>query len=115
MTGSTRLSAIASNAKADGSRVPVGLPAIASAKAARRPASSFFMNPFQTALRDNVRRRIRDARADGTVSMSLNCLIQCVPPPSHHIDGAPAGANGYEQMFRETCRSSEFARFIQRQ
>jgi hypothetical protein len=64
--------------------------------------------PFAVALVIAIRNAIRAARNDGTVSMSIDNLRQCVRPPSEHLAGAPRGTNAsyfYAELFRDVCRA----------
>jgi hypothetical protein len=64
---------------------------------------------FATELENEMLETVRRARLDGTTSMSVDCLRQCVLPPSFSIDGAPRGTNCryyYAQLFREIIRLS---------
>ena len=73
-------------------------------------------NQFAADLAANIRSYIRQARRDGTVSMSVENLMQCVKAPPSSLDGAPRGTNAgwtYAQMFREICGLSSIASFIQ--
>ena len=51
------------------------------------------MTPFETLLVRQIRKAIRDWKAEGTTGASVECLMQCVRPPSHTESGAPNGTN----------------------
>lgn len=79
--------------------------------------SSPVNSPFETALREAIRKTIADAKADGTVSMSVDCLKQAVRSPRTSLNGAPVGTNAayfYGEMFRRICAEPEFSAFILR-
>lgn len=67
--------------------------------------------PFQTELKKQIRKYIRTLRAEGTVAMSVENLMQCVRSPLTDLGGgAPLGVNrqyAYAQLFREVCESSK--------
>lgn len=72
-------------------------------------------NLFRVALKNAMLDRARLARLEGTTAMSVDCLMQCVRPPSSGLDGAPRGTNAryyYAQMFREiVATSAQLSRF----
>ena len=74
------------------------------------------MTPFETLLVRQIRKAIRDWKAEGTTGASVECLMQCVRPPSHTESGAPNGTNAqyyYAQMFRHLCAGTkDVASFI---
>jgi len=71
-------------------------------------------SPFESALRKAIADAIKKEKRDGTVSMSMDNLMQIVRPPSSSLDGAPRGTNAryfYKQLFRELVEK-EFQAFI---
>lgn len=74
------------------------------------------MTEFQAQLTTHVREAIRQAKQDGTVGMSLDCLRANVRPPSASLPGAPQGTNAqwaYAQIFLDVVNSCPgFRRFI---
>lgn len=73
------------------------------------------MTAFETKLLANTLSFVKRSKRDGTVSMSMDNLRQCVPTPSTTLDGAPRGTNAayyYVQLFRDVCASDKaIARF----
>lgn len=72
-------------------------------------------SPFRSELRDRIKKYIRAQKANGTIGMSVENLMQCVRAPSHMLDGAPFGTNAvyyYRDMFREICTEPAIAKFV---
>lgn len=71
------------------------------------------MSPFELALRKAIADKIREEKRSGTVSMSLENLMQIVRPPSSSLEGAPRGTNAryyYSEMFKDFAK--DFRSFI---
>lgn len=72
------------------------------------------MSPFENALKKSISDKIREMKREGTVSMSMENLMQVVRPPSSSLEGAPRGTNAryyYVEMFRDLC-GKEFRSFV---
>ena len=68
---------------------------------------------FEKALKKAIASAIREAKRDGTVSMSLENLMQVVKPPRQSLDGAPRGTNAryyYKEIFEDVAR--DFRSFV---
>lgn len=69
--------------------------------------------PFEKALKKSIATAIRDMKRDGTVSISLDNLMQAVRPPSQSLEGAPRGTNSryyYKEIFQEVAK--DFRGFV---
>lgn len=68
---------------------------------------------FESQLTVNILNFIRAARDEGTVSMGLDNLRQCVKTPAHTLSGAPKGVQDYQELFASICnRNSVIKAFI---
>lgn len=71
------------------------------------------METFRSQLENNILRAIRQAKKDGTVSMSLGNLVQITESPSAFLEGAPKGTNAqyfYREMFEEVVKANQIIR-----
>lgn len=71
------------------------------------------MSPFELALRRAIAAKVKEEKAAGTVSMSLENLMQVVRPPSSSLEGAPKGTNAryyYAEMFKDFVK--DFRSFV---
>lgn len=60
-------------------------------------------------ITDNIMATIKEAKKDGTVGMSLDCLRQCTKTPYH----GPVGTNAqyfYKQEFERICLADKSIR-----
>lgn len=57
---------------------------------------------FKTELVKNIKEYIKTLRREGTVSMSVANLRQCVPTPKTNLE-APTGPSGYVALFDQVC------------
>jgi hypothetical protein len=61
------------------------------------------MTPFEAALEDNIKAKIKQLKKGGTTAMAVKNLLQVTPTPQYTLRGAPSGWLTYGLLFIEAC------------